>query len=88
MGGTNQFVTMISSFATVVQYIIRGQLMFAYAGWFALVSSLAAFSGLKAINFYLKKSGRQSVITIILAVLLASSIATLPLNFILKGWNL
>lgn len=85
MSGTNQFITMVSTFATVIQYVIRGNLLYGYASYFGVISIIGAFTGLKAINMYLARSGRQSIITIILTLLLTSALGSLPLNYWLKA---
>lgn len=46
---------------------------------------IAAFCGLKAINIYIKKSGKQSVITIILTGVLLMALISLPLNYLIKA---
>lgn len=52
-----------------------------YVGVVALIS---AFTGIKAINIYVKKSGRESVIAFILVGVLIAALISLPLNFIIK----
>ena len=45
----------------------------------------AAFCGLKALNIYLAKSGKQSVIAIVLTFCLTFALISLPLNYLIKA---
>ena len=58
MSGTNQFITMIASISTVLQYIILNDLLFGYAALYGGITVMAAMGGLKAINMYLARSGK------------------------------
>ena len=58
MSGTNQFITMIASTSTVLQYVMLNDLLYGYALLYGCITVLAAFGGLKAINVYLARSGR------------------------------
>ena len=85
MSGTNQYITMIASVATAIQFAYVGELLYAYSVYFGLMTIVAAYVGLKAINIYIKRSGKQSVITIILTGVLTMALISLPLNYILKA---
>lgn len=84
MSGTNQYITMIASIATAIQFVYIGNLLIEYAILTGLISLVAAFIGIKAINI-VTKSGKQSVITLILVIVLTLALLSLPLNYLIKG---
>lgn len=84
MSGTNQYITMIASIAVVFQFIYLDQLHWGYALIFGGVTILAAYTGIQSVNAYIKKSGKQSVIAILLVIVLTMAILSLPLKFVLK----
>lgn len=85
MSGTNQYITMIAALSTAAQFIYIGDMMYAYAGLFALLTLISAFCGLKAINAYTAKSGKESIIAIILVIVLTLALLGLPLNYLIKS---
>jgi uncharacterized membrane protein YfcA len=84
MSGTNQYITMIASIAVVFQFIYLDQLHWGYALIFGAITVLAAYTGIQSVNAYIKKSGKQSVIAILLVIVLTLAILSLPLKFVLK----
>lgn len=82
MSGTNQYITMIASIAVVVQFMYLDQLNWGYAALCGGIAVLAAFTGIFSINIYVKKSGKQSVITILLIIVLVLALVSLPLKFL------
>lgn len=85
MAGTNQYITMVASLATAFQFVYIGDLLWAYAAFFGAMTVTAAFCGLKALNIYLAKSGKQSVIAIVLTFCLTFALISLPLNYLIKA---
>lgn len=85
MSGTNQYITMIASVSVVFQFIYIGQLYYYYAMIFGAMTIFAAFTGIKLVNIYIKKSGKQSIITILLVIVLTLALVSLPLKYILMG---
>lgn len=75
---------MIACFATAIQFVYIGDMMYWYAAFFGCITLISAFTGLKAINWYTEKSGKESVIAIILVGVLTLAILGLPLNYLLK----
>lgn len=59
--------------------------MYAYAAMFGFITLLSAYCGLKAINWYTAKSGKESVIAFILIAVLTLALVGLPLNYLLKS---
>jgi hypothetical protein len=76
---------MIAALAVTCQLIALGELHFGYAIVFGITTVLAAGTGIKAINIYTAKSGKQSVILILLAFGLISALVLLPLKFLIIG---
>lgn len=58
MSGTNQYITMVASIAVVLQFIYLDQLYWGYSMEFGVITIFAAFTGIQAINSYVKKSGK------------------------------
>jgi len=87
MSGTNQYITMIASIATCIQFIYIGELLWGHALMFGLITLVAAYSGLKAINVYIAKSGKQSTITVILVLVLSLALIALPIDYLLKEYG-
>lgn len=85
MAGTNQYITMVASIVTVFQFIYIGDLLWWYAIIFGSITIVSAFCGLKALNAYLAKSGKQSIIAIILTFVLTFAVISLPLNYVIKA---
>jgi len=83
MSGTNQYITMIAALAVTFQLIALGELHFGYAIVFGVTTVLAAMTGIKAINIYTAKSGKQSIILILLAICLIAALLMLPLKFLM-----
>ena len=83
MSGTNQYITMIAALAVTLQLIYLGELHFGYAIVFGVTTVLAAMTGIKSINIYTARSGKQSVILIILALCLTMALLMLPLKFLM-----
>lgn len=46
------------------------------------IAVFAAFTGIQSINIYVKRSGKQSVITILLVIVLTLALLSLPLKFL------
>ena len=84
MSGTNQYITMIASIATAIQFILKGELLIGHAILFGLITIFSAYSGLKALNIYITRSGgKQSIIAIILTLVLIIALISLPLKYLL-----
>lgn len=85
MSGTNQFIGMIAVFATVLLYTYNKSLMFGYSALYGLVALLGTATGLKAINKYIQRSGRQSVIAFILGALITNAFVQMPIYYWLRA---
>lgn len=85
MAGTNQYITMVASIVTAFQFIYIGDLLWYYSFFFGTMTVFAAFLGLQALNQYIKKSGKQSVIAFVLTFCLAFALISLPLNYVIKA---
>ena len=59
-------------------------MIYSYAIIFGVITIIAAYIGITAINMYVKKSGRQSIIAFMLVLVLVLALVSLPINAILK----
>ena len=85
MSGTNQYITMIASISVAVQFFQLGELNMNYALMFGVITIICAFVGIQAINMYVARSGKQSIIAILLTVVLIMAVVSLPINYIIKA---
>ena len=85
MSGTNQYITMVASIAVAVQFIYIGYMNYYYAATFGILTLLSAYSGITVVNKIVSKSGKQSVIALLLFIALICAFTCLPLNYIIKG---
>ena len=83
MSGTNQYITMIASISVASQYIFMEQLNIYFSGLFGLITIFAAYVGIISVNIYIEKSGKQSIIAIILVVVFVLSLVSLPFKFLI-----
>jgi len=84
MSGTNQYITMIASLSVAIQFAWIGDMIFSFALIFGGITIVAAYIGITAINAYVKKSGKQSIIAFMLVLVLVLALVSLPINAILK----
>lgn len=85
MSGTNQYITMIASLSVAIQFIYIGAMNFQYAILFGFLTLIAAYTGITAVNIYVKRSGKQSVIAILLVIVLTLALISLPIDYIMKA---
>jgi hypothetical protein len=74
---------MIASISVASQYIFMEQLNIYFSGLFGLITIVAAYVGIKSVNTYIEKSGKQSIIAIILVIVLILSLVSLPFKFLI-----
>jgi len=58
MSGTNQYITMIASLSVAIQFMYIGAMNFEYAFLFGALTLIAAYTGITAVNIYVKRSGK------------------------------
>lgn len=85
MSATNQYITLVASVSVAVQFAQRGELNIDYALIFGFTTLICVYTGIKGVNAYIARSGKQSVIAFILAFVLVLALVSLPINFILKA---
>ena len=85
VSATNQYITMIASVAVVIQFYVLNMLNIPYSIIFGAITIVAAYLGINAVNKFVAKSGRQSIIPILLTSILVFAVLSLPLNYVLKG---
>ena len=88
MSATNQYITMVASISVVSQFVYSGELNPHYAILFGILALVCSYSGIKAVNYYLKKTGgKQSIIAVILTIILILALISLPLHFLIESYN-
>ena len=85
MSGTNQYITMIASLSVAIQFVYIGAMKFDFAILFGTLTLFAAYTGITAVNIYVKRSGKQSVIAILLVIVLTLALISLPIDYIMKS---
>ena len=83
MSGTNQYITMIASISVAIQFAWIGDMMWPFAILFGAITLVAAYIGIQSINWYVKKSGKQSVIAFMLVLVLVLALVSLPIKKIM-----
>jgi hypothetical protein len=58
---------------------------FEYALLFGALTLFAAYTGITLVNIYVKRSGKQSVIAILLVLVLTLALISLPIDYIMKA---
>ena len=58
MAGTNQYITMIASLVTVLQFILLKDLLWNYTMLFGAMTIVAAYCGLQSFNVFIARSGK------------------------------
>jgi len=83
MSGTNQYITLVASMSVCLQFLMAKNMLVNYALCFGSMTIVCAYIGISSVNSIVKKSGKQSVITVILAACLIIALLSLPLKFLL-----
>ena len=81
---TNSYITLIASVTTCLQFLILEELNMYYALVIGIECIICTIIGIQAVNIYIAKSGKQSVIAIALSIVLVICLACLPFHFYLK----
>ena len=76
---------MVASFSVVIQFLMAKLLDWEYALIFGVVSFASALVGIVVVNRLVQKSGKQSIIAIILAGVLVLALILLPINYMIKA---
>ena len=64
MSGTNQFVGLVAVLATSILYFLNGGLLLGYSSMYGMAAVLSSFVGIRAINAYVARSGKQSTMAL------------------------
>ena len=84
MSGTNQYITMIASISVAIQFIYIGEMNFEYAVLFEVLTLFSGYTGITAVNIYVKRSGKQTLIPIIFVIVLTLALISLPIDYLMK----
>jgi len=85
MGGTNQFITLVTSLTVALQFFYLGDMNLYFATLFGATTIVSAYVGIKGVQTYINRTGKQSLITIILATCLILALVSLPINYLIKS---
>ena len=77
---------MVASLSVALQFLFLGDMLVNYAILFGIMTVVSAYVGITSINNYVKKTGKQSTITILLTLVLVVALVSLPLNTILDSY--
>ena len=76
---TGMYMVMFSTLSSWILFVISGTLNIAYGLWLSLFVIIGTVYGLKSINKYVKESGRQSILVIMLSIVLGISAVVVPI---------
>lgn len=85
MSGTNQYITMIASISVAIQFAWIGDMLWPFAIIFGAITLVAAYIGIQSINWYIKKSGKASIIAFMLVLVLVLALVSLPIKKIMQA---
>lgn len=85
MSGTNQYITMIASISVAIQFAWIGDMLWPFAIMFGVITIIAAYIGIQSINWYIEKSGKQSIIAFMLVLVLVLALVSLPIKKIIDS---
>lgn len=83
MASTNQYITMVASISVAIQFAAKGAMNWEWALIFGAIALAGAFIGIQGVKKIIEKSGKQSIITIILTFVLVLALVSLPIKSIL-----
>ena len=84
MSGTNQYITMVASISVAIQFLLLGDMEVWYALLFGALTLISAYIGITSINGYVQRSGKQSVIAIVLTLVLVFALVSLPIDYMIR----
>jgi uncharacterized membrane protein YfcA len=85
MSATNQYITMIASICVAVQFSMNNQMIWPWALTFGVVALVSAYIGIQGVKKVIERSGKQSIIAVILTVVLVIALLSLPLKAVLMA---
>ena len=81
---TSMYLVLLISISSVTQFAVAKLVVWNYAAWTGLISVASTVVGVKVVNEIIKRTGRQSVLVLILATLIVISFAILSVKSIEK----
>ncbi|CDW89908.1 UNKNOWN [Stylonychia lemnae] len=85
VSSTNQYLALISSISVSFQYWYLGMLNKQFIVALGIICIIGCYIGLKIVQVKVKKSGRQSIIVVALAIVLFASFFMIPVKYLLKN---
>lgn len=84
---TTNFLVLITSSSTTFQFILFKMLNFEYGFFCIIFSALGSYCGTYLVNSYVKNTGKQSFIVLILFFVVVISAIVLPLSSLINIYN-
>ncbi|CDW82311.1 UNKNOWN [Stylonychia lemnae] len=85
VSSTNQYLALISAISVSFQYWYLGMLNQQFIIVLGIICMIGCYIGLKIVQVKVKKSGRQSIIVVALALVLFASFLMIPVKYWLKN---
>lgn len=80
MAATNQYITMVSAVSVALQFAMLHDMIWPYAGIFGVSTILAAYLGIRAVQCYIERSGKESIIALLLIIVLSLALISIPIK--------
>ena len=89
MAATNQYITMVSAVSVALQFALMNDMLWPFAGIFGVATIFAAFLGIRAVQWYIQSSGKESIIALLLIIVLCVALISIPIkHFLLPSHEL
>jgi uncharacterized membrane protein YfcA len=75
---TGMYLVMFSSLSTVTQFVIMGHFFWYYAIWLGAFSIIGTIFGIIVVNRVVKRTGKQSIVVLLLVTLIYASLVAMP----------
>lgn len=86
MQSTNQYITLVASLSVCIQFVMMDELNWYFCGLFGVATLFCAYVGITTVKGAIKKSGKESIISILLIICLSLALVSIPLKmFLLPG---
>eukprot|EP00347_Sterkiella_histriomuscorum_P014754 403359664 len=82
VASTNQYLALISTIAVSSQYWYLGMMNWQYCSVFGFLGIIGSYIGIKVVMKIVQKSGRQSIMVVILAFVLFTSFILVPIRYL------
>ncbi len=84
---TALYLVMFNTFVSSIQFIIIGTLNWQFAGFLSIFIVIGTITGLSVVNAYIKRTGRQSAIVLLLGFVICIGIILTPTITLIRLQN-